>query len=82
MYKKILVPYDDSEPANRALDHAVNLAKMSGQSEVILLHVIAEYPSYHLSNSLLVPLRLVRKRLFLSTSKKSMSLWEKVQMMC
>ena len=47
MYKKILVPYDDSEPANRALDHAVNLAKMSGPSEVILLHVIAEYPSYH-----------------------------------
>lgn len=47
MYKKILVPYDDSEPANRALDHAVNLAKMSGQSEVILLNVIAEYPSYH-----------------------------------
>ena len=47
MYKKILVPYDDSEPAKRALDHAVNLAKMSGQSEVILLHVIAEYPSYH-----------------------------------
>jgi nucleotide-binding universal stress UspA family protein len=47
MYKKILVPYDDSEPANQALDHAVNLAKMSGQSEVILLHVIAEYPRYH-----------------------------------
>jgi nucleotide-binding universal stress UspA family protein len=41
MYKKILIPYDDSEPANRALDHAVNLAKLSGQSEVILLHVIA-----------------------------------------
>jgi nucleotide-binding universal stress UspA family protein len=47
MYKKILVPYDDSEPANRALDHAVNLAKMSGQSEVIVLYVIAEFPSYH-----------------------------------
>lgn len=47
MYQKILVPYDDSEPANRALDHASNIAKMSGQSEVILLYVIAEYPSYH-----------------------------------
>jgi nucleotide-binding universal stress UspA family protein len=47
MYKKILVPYDDSEPANRALDHAVNLTKMSGQSEVIVLYVIAEFPSYH-----------------------------------
>jgi nucleotide-binding universal stress UspA family protein len=47
MYRKILVPYDDSEPSNKALDHAVNIAKMSGQSEVILLYVIAEYPSYH-----------------------------------
>ena len=47
MYRKLLVPYDDSEPSNKALDHAVNIAKMSGQSEVILLHVIAEYPSYH-----------------------------------
>lgn len=47
MYRKILVPYDDSEPSNKALDHAVNIAKMSGQSEVILLYVIAEYPRYH-----------------------------------
>ena len=47
MYKKILVPYDDSALSNRALDHAVELAKMSGKSEVILLHVIAEFPNYH-----------------------------------
>ena len=47
MYKKILVPYDDSEPSNKALDHAANIAKMSGESEVILLYVIAEYPTYH-----------------------------------
>ncbi len=47
MYRKILVPYDDSEPSNKALHHAVNIAKMSGQSEVILLYVIAEYPGYH-----------------------------------
>lgn len=47
MYRKILVPYDDSGPSNKALDHAVNIAKMSGQSEVILLYVIAEYPNYH-----------------------------------
>jgi nucleotide-binding universal stress UspA family protein len=46
MYKKILVPYDDSEPSNKALDHAVNIAKMSGKSEVILLYVIAEFPTY------------------------------------
>lgn len=47
MYKKILVPYDDSGPSNKTLDHAVNIAKVSGESEVILLYVIAEYPTYH-----------------------------------
>ncbi|MDQ3835654.1 MAG: universal stress protein [Thermoproteota archaeon] len=46
IYNKILVPYDDSEPADRELDHAVNLAKISDTSELILLHVIAEYPNY------------------------------------
>lgn len=46
MYKKILVPYDDSEPSNKALDHAVNISKMSGKSEVILLYVIAEFSTY------------------------------------
>jgi nucleotide-binding universal stress UspA family protein len=45
MYKKILVPYDDSEPSNKALVHAVNIAKMAGESEVILLNVIAEIPT-------------------------------------
>jgi nucleotide-binding universal stress UspA family protein len=47
MYEKILVPYEDSEPSSKALDHAVDIAKMSGGSEVILLYVIAEFPSYH-----------------------------------
>jgi nucleotide-binding universal stress UspA family protein len=47
MYKKILVPYDNSEPSNNALDHAVNTAKMYEGSEVILLYVIAEFPTYH-----------------------------------
>ena len=47
MYKKILVPYDDSEPSNKALDHAATIAKMFGGSEVILLFVIAEFPTYH-----------------------------------
>lgn len=47
MYGRILVPYDGSEPSNKALDHAVNIAKMSGKSEVIVIHVIAELPYYH-----------------------------------
>ncbi len=49
MYKKILVPYDGSEPASRALDHAVDIAKLAGRDkpDVILLHVIAEFPTHH-----------------------------------
>ena len=49
MYKKILVPYDGSNPASRALDQAVNIAKSAGRDrpDVILLHVIAEFPAYH-----------------------------------
>lgn len=49
MFRKILVPYDDSEPAGRALDHALTIAKLAGREnpDVILLHVIAEFPAYH-----------------------------------
>lgn len=47
MYKKILVPYHDSEPSNKALDHAVDIAKMSDESDLILFYVIAEFPTYH-----------------------------------
>jgi nucleotide-binding universal stress UspA family protein len=36
-----------AQPSDKALDHAVNIAKMSGKSEVILLYVIAEFPTYH-----------------------------------
>jgi nucleotide-binding universal stress UspA family protein len=49
MYKKILVPYDGSEPASRALDQAVNIAKSAGRDkpDVVLFHVIAEFPTHH-----------------------------------
>lgn len=49
MFSKILVPYDGSKPAGRALDHALTIAKSVGREEpdVILLHVIAEFPDYH-----------------------------------
>ncbi|MCT3568185.1 universal stress protein [Levilactobacillus brevis] len=39
MYKNILVPVDGSENSQRALKHAIELAKLSG-SKLILAHVI------------------------------------------
>jgi nucleotide-binding universal stress UspA family protein len=49
MFKKILVPYDGSEPADRSLHQALGIAKLSkDRPEVILLHVIAEFPTYHI----------------------------------
>ncbi len=49
MYKKILVPYDCSEPANRALEQAVNIAKSVGRDipDLILLYIIADFPTHH-----------------------------------
>jgi nucleotide-binding universal stress UspA family protein len=51
VFKKILVPYDGSGLADKALEHAVSLAKMynssnSGDSitEIIILHVVPEIP--------------------------------------
>jgi nucleotide-binding universal stress UspA family protein len=47
VYKKILVPYDISKPADNALEHAIKLEKVSSnETEIILLHVIPEIPIY------------------------------------
>ena len=50
-YNKILVPYDSSKPSEIALEHAIQIAKMSGISSaanttitVILLHVVQDVP--------------------------------------
>ena len=50
-YNKILVPYDSSKPSETALEHAIQIAKMSGISSavnttvnVILLHVVKDIP--------------------------------------
>jgi nucleotide-binding universal stress UspA family protein len=45
---RILVPYDGSKPSENALMQAIEIAKSFGSSDLILLHVIAEFPSYHL----------------------------------
>jgi len=47
VYKKILVPYDISRPADSALEHALRLEKASpNDTELIILHVIPEIPIY------------------------------------
>ena len=47
VYKKILVPYDISKPADKALEHALRLAGISpDETEVIVLHIIPEIPIY------------------------------------
>jgi len=38
-YKKIVVPLDGSGWAQRAIPHAVDIARANGDSELILLHV-------------------------------------------
>lgn len=40
MYRKVLVPLDGSELAERALPHVKKLAKNGGIGEVVLLHVL------------------------------------------
>jgi nucleotide-binding universal stress UspA family protein len=40
MYQIILVPLDGSEFAECALDHAINLSRMTSVREIILLHVL------------------------------------------
>ena len=42
IYSKILVPYDGSKYAEKAINKAVNLAKLIRGSEIIILNVIEE----------------------------------------
>ena len=41
-FRRILVPHDGSKPSDKAIDSAIELAKMSKDSHIILLHVIPE----------------------------------------
>ncbi len=51
MYKKIIVPVDGSKPADKALDHAIHLAKSISVNgslnkiEIIILSVIPDLPA-------------------------------------
>lgn len=47
IYRKILVPYDISKPADSALEQAINIAKASpNETTIIILHVIPEIPIF------------------------------------
>lgn len=43
-FRKILVPHDGSKPSDRALDAAIELARMSEGVQIIMLHVTPEIP--------------------------------------
>ena len=51
MYKKLVVPVDGSKPADKALDHAIRLAKSIsanssfGKIEIIIISVIPDLPA-------------------------------------
>ena len=45
LFKKILVPYDGSRFADKALEHAIAIAKLSEvDAQIILLHIVPEIP--------------------------------------
>ena len=46
MYKKVLVPFDDSEPARRALQSAMNLVSGVDDPQVTVLNVV-EWHDYN-----------------------------------
>ena len=44
-FEKILVPYDGSQFADKALENAIGIAKMSGSNtQIFLLHVTPNIP--------------------------------------
>lgn len=43
MYKKILVPHAGTPAGDKALEHAIHIAK-SSSAQIILLHIIEEFP--------------------------------------
>lgn len=43
-FNKILIPYDGSKPSERALEKALELAKLTDKIHLVLLQVIPEIP--------------------------------------
>jgi nucleotide-binding universal stress UspA family protein len=69
-FQKILVPYDGSKFADKALENAIGIAKLSGSSiQVILLHITPHIP---------VPLTFERP-LYSAKTGKSIPLTQYIQ---
>ncbi|HYJ00785.1 MAG TPA: universal stress protein [Nitrososphaeraceae archaeon] len=45
IFKTILVPYDGSAMSDKALDKAVELAKILKESRIMIIHVVPEIPT-------------------------------------
>ncbi|AWB43382.1 universal stress protein UspA [Paenibacillus sp. CAA11] len=48
MYSKILVAYDGSKASNKALDRAIELAKLSPNAELEVIHVF-DFPRFYVA---------------------------------
>lgn len=44
LFKKILVPYDESKPSKEALEKAMGLAKVTDGAMLFILHVVPQIP--------------------------------------
>jgi nucleotide-binding universal stress UspA family protein len=50
LFKRILVPYDESKPSKDALQKAIDLARVSDRTTLFILHVVPQVPLSPLSN--------------------------------
>ena len=69
---RILVPTDFSEPADAALDYAVDLSKTLG-AQISLVHVFDEIPAATLSFDLYMPLSAEARDEVLSTVRRRLA---------
>jgi nucleotide-binding universal stress UspA family protein len=44
LFKKILIPYDGSEPSKSALEIGIDITRITKSSQLFLLHVVPEVP--------------------------------------
>ena len=44
LFKRILVPYDESKPSKDALEKGIDLAKVDDRTKIFILHVVPQVP--------------------------------------